>query len=816
MIIYRRYGLRLLITLLVLVYTFTNAGRFHIIDEVSLFALTESVAQRGAVDTNAIAWTQWVNSPGEVLGEFGPDGQVFSKKGPAPALLAVPWYWLLRWLAQLEIEIGLLQGTLLWNGVITAFTAALLWVTARRLGYSERTGAALGLLFGLGTIAWPYANHFFGEPLSAFALLLTFYGLLSYRQQQQTRWLWLAGLGAGIAVVTVTAHAILVALLLAYWLSGEIQTWLARRRAQSASGAATTLNLRPLLAASALITPLLLAGALLLWYNRIRFGDPFATGYHFDSGEGFTTPIWQGLWGLLISPYRGVFWHTPLFVATLFGFRPFLRRHQPEGWLIVALSLSLIGLYSMWWMWWGGFAWGPRFLVPLAPFWVLILAPLVEETIAQSPAINRQRGSWAERLQAIDRRGALLIALFLLSVVVQVLAVSVNYVNYESRLRERFPSDFSDPLAFPPPAQSLADWRASPVFGQLELLGEGLRTHSDLAWLPTGGSIHWLTLLIGLAGLGTLLFAGWQWWQSQPTNRWHDQPSWPARMLLPLLAVLSMGTWLGESSSDPLYGTPGQGYRAILSEVCDQVRPTDAMITIAPYAYHLPMNWLAGDCTRPLPIFGYAADSMGRPEAQQVLTSVAQVYERIWFVTGGMAPNDPDNTVEQWLAAAAYKADDRWYDDYRLVRYASPRALSNAQDVPLDMFLTNLQDQQVTIWAARAPGVVNANQIIPVELIYQLDTPVSANLRWFVQLLTADDTPVALIDTSPAQGYASFPNLAVGQQFVEKVALQLPERLTPGRYRLIAGLYNPEIPAPNRLVTPTGRDTVDLGILVVR
>lgn len=812
MTIYRRYGLRLLITLLVLVYTFTNAGRFHIIDEVSLFALTESVAQRGAVDTNAIAWTQWVNSPGEVLGEFGPDGQVFSKKGPAPALLAVPWYWLLRWIAQLEIEIGLLQGTLLWNGIVTALTAALLWLTARQLGYNDRTGAVLGLFFGLGTIAWPYANHFFGEPLSAFALLLTFYSLLCYRNLQQTRWLWLAGLGAGIAIITVTAHALLVAILLAYWLFGELQLWLASRQEQSAPA----FSLRPVLAASSLITPLLLASAFLLWYNRIRFGDPFATGYHFDSGEGFTTPIWQGLWGLLISPYRGVFWHTPIFLATLFGFLPFLRRHRDEGWLIAALSLTLIGLYSTWWMWWGGFAWGPRFLVPLSPFWILILAPLVEETITRSQPADRRRRSWAERLQSLDRRGVLLLALFFCSFVVQILAVSVNYVNYESRLRERFPSDFSDPLAFPPPAQSLADWLSSPVFGQIELLTESLRAHSDLAWLPIEGGIHWQTLLISLAGIGTILFAGWQWWQSQPTNRRANGPSWPTRTLLPLLAVLGMATWLGESSSDPLYGQPDEGYRAILSEVCDSIRPTDAMISIAPYAYHLPMNWLAGDCDSPLPIFGYAANSMEHPEAQQVLGRVAQVYERIWFVTGGMAPNDPDNTVEQWLAAAAYKADDRWYGDYRLVRYASPQALSNAQEVPLDMFLTDLQGQQVTIWAARAPGVVSAQQIIPVELIYQLDTPVTANLRWFVQLLTADDTPIALIDTTPAQGYASFPNLAIGQQFVEKVALQLPERMTPGRYRLIAGLYNPDQPAPNRLITPTGRDSVDLGILVVR
>ena len=69
-------------------YPITGSGRFHIVDEVSLFSVTESVAKRGAFDTNAIAWTQWVNSPGEVLGAFGPEGDDFSKKGGMP-----PQYW---------------------------------------------------------------------------------------------------------------------------------------------------------------------------------------------------------------------------------------------------------------------------------------------------------------------------------------------------------------------------------------------------------------------------------------------------------------------------------------------------------------------------------------------------------------------------------------------------------------------------------------------------------------------------------------------------------------------------------------------------
>jgi hypothetical protein len=810
---YHRYGLRLLIALLVIVYTLTNAGRFHIVDEVSLFALTESILLRGAVDANAIAWTQWVNSPGEVLGEFGPDGQVFSKKGPAPALVAGPWYWLLRSIARLDIQIGILQGTLLWNGLVTALTAALLWLTVTRLGYSDRAGLALGLLYGLATIAWPYANHYFGEPLSALSLLTCFYALGTYRLSGRLRWLWLAGLGAALAVATVTAHVVLVGLFALYWLWVEASNLWGARAVLRQEVARVALRL--FLAVSAFGAPLLVAGGLLLWYNRVRFGDPFVTGYHFDSGEGFTTPFWQGFWGLIVSPYRGVFWHTPLLLATPIGLFYFLRHHRAEGILIAALTAALVGLYSVWWMWWGGFAWGPRFLVPLTPLWVLVLTPLVEQVVTNG---WRARDSHPPLPTPYPPRwiGALLLSLAVVSLVVQLLAVTVNYVNYEIELRRIFPTDEANPLAYGPPAQRLSEWRYSPVIGQLRLIGDGLRANSDLAWLRVDGALNMRTLVIGFAGLSTLLAALWGWWRSGIEPKEEHLPSWPVRNVLPLLSLLVMAAWLGDSSRDPLYGAPDQGYRAILAEVCAQAQPGDVLITVAPYDYHIPMNWLGGRCDRGIPIFGYAPASMEHTETQEVLSRVVQAYDRIWFVTSGLPPNDAENSVERWLAATAYKADDRWFDSYRLVRYATPVALATSQNVPLDMFLNTPNWEQVTIWAVRAPGAVRSAEIMPVELVYQLDTPVRGNLRWFVQLLTPDDYVVALIDTAPAQGYANFSSLPVGIQFVEKVALQLPPQLAPGRYRLIAGLYNPDAPDPNRLLTPTGRDHVDLGIIVIR
>jgi len=822
MTIYRRYGITILIALLVSVYTLTNAGKFHIIDEVSLFAVTESIADRGAVDTNAIAWTQWVNSPGEVLGAFGQDGEVYSKKGPAPAVLAVPWYLLLRWVARLNIAIGLLQGTLLWNGLITAGTAALLWLTVNRLGYRDHTGALLGLLFGLCTIAWPYATHFFGEPLSAFSLLLCFYGLLSCRQTGKFYpWLGLAGIGAGIALATVTAHALIIAILVFYSLDIYRDIYRgALQPAKPAGKAAATGGPIPLLIALATFAlPIVLAGLLLLWYNTTRFGAPLTTGYHFGSGEGFTTPIWQGLWGLLISPYRGVFWHTPLFLLTLLAFPTFLRRHPAEGLTIALLSLGLIGLYSTWWMWWGGFAWGPRFLVPLTPFWVLMLAPFVErfKLNAWPSRHDWHFSSLALNFRESGYRGLLFVLLAGLSFLVQILAVAVNYVNYESKLRQIFPTDPANPLKFGPPAQSLADWRSSPVFGQWELLRTDFKANTNLAWFWADGRIRWLVVLVGVATLLTLGFAFWRWWVNSVTVFDADAvPSRPIRWFMPLLPLVLMGVWLGESAKQPDYGEAGHGYRAVLAQICQEAKPDEPIVAIAPFAYHIPMNWLAGLCGRPLPLFGYASDSMNHPEAQQVLNQLLQTQQRIWFVTGGLPVNDPDNTVERWLASAAYKAGDQWYDDYRLLRYATAAQLDGTLLNQLDIPLGNGQDSPILLKASRSPARAIPGEIVPIEIHYELERPVTKDYHWFVQLLSAGGQAVALIDTAPDQGYVPFSKLPLGEKQIERAGLPLAADLPPGEYRLIAGLYDPTATTAQRLTMPNGRDFVDLGALLVR
>ena len=818
MFLRRAYGPLLLVGLLFTIYTLTNAGRFHVVDEVSLFALTESMGLRASTDTNSIAWTQWVNSPGEVLGAFGPDGDVYSKKGVGPALVALPWYLLLRLMAQLDISMGLLQGTLLWNGFITALTAAILWLIAVRLKYSDRTAMVLALLFGLATIAWSYANQFFGEPLSALGLLLAFYGMLSWSATGRLRWTLLAGIGAAFAVLTVNANALAVGLIAIYGIGKQWYDPAVAEVANAEQNAAwlTTKRMQTIIKGMALFAiPILFAAAFLLAYNNARFDSLFSTGYHFDQGEGFNNPIHKGLYGLLLSPYRGVFWFTPLFIATVACFPLFWRRHKIEAIFIGVLSALFIIMYSMWWMWWAGFAWGPRFLVPLAAFWVLPLAPFLanlDERLRSARCAPDR--TWRTLLYAPGVTGWLFVLVVVISVIVQIASVTVNFVNFEIILRQSYPTDWTDPLKYGPPAQSLLRLKDSPVFGQFRLMDLGITINTDLAWLWQDGNFQLLVMAFGAAVLFTLLLMLLDWWV-HADNAHTRMPSPPVQMLAVLLPILLGGIWITEVSYNPHYGDIDRGYRAILTDICTQSQADDSVVTVAPFAYQVPMNWFATDCWKTPPIYGYAVDSMQHEEAHKVMNRLMAEEGRIWFVTGGLPPNDPENTLERWLADTGYKATDTWYEDYRLLAYATPRALDGVEVKEIGVPLVGNQTSQVRINGFRMPQSVQAGDAVPVEIHFNIDGPNDANLRWFVQVLTVNGYPVALLDTAPDDGYTPFSSLPYQENLVERAGLLLPDDLPAGNYQVIGGLYNPDSPDMERLHAPDGSDSIKFGTITV-
>jgi len=77
-----------------------------------------------------------------------------------------------------------------------------------------------------------------------------------------------------------------------------------------------------------------------------------------------TRDMLRGFSILLISPDRGVVFYTPVILLGLLGFAFLYRRDTGLGNLFLSIILINLVLYSMWGDPWGGWAFGPRYLIP--------------------------------------------------------------------------------------------------------------------------------------------------------------------------------------------------------------------------------------------------------------------------------------------------------------------------------------------------------------------------------------------------------------------------------------------------------------------
>jgi hypothetical protein len=128
---------------------------------------------------------------------------------------------------------------------------------------------------------------------------------------------------------------------------------------------------------------------LTIWWNWYRFGSPFETGYQrvFQlMGTRVLEPekSLQNLLALLFSPGRGLLLYAPVLLVLPLGWRV-LRDFSSKKIRLAASSLFVVNLvfFACYSVWWGGFGWGPRFLI--AP--LVFLVPLFAAMPWRSPPV---------------------------------------------------------------------------------------------------------------------------------------------------------------------------------------------------------------------------------------------------------------------------------------------------------------------------------------------------------------------------------------------------------------------------------------------
>ena len=342
----RRLGLALTFLFLA-----TAGGRITASDEYTMYRLTESLVTRGAV------WVEAGNA------ERGPDGRLYPKAGIGEALAAAPFYALGRAaalpFAQAKQELVTRAVTSLLNAFVAGLLGAILFLLFLEVGAAPRAALFWAVATCLATPLWVYAKSFLTEPLLALGLTAGFYGALRYRSSGAPRHALLAGLAWGGTVLVKYALAPAVLLLALPFLP-------LLRRKSALPG----------------VIAVLLCLLLALVYNATRTGSPLGTGYGRQAtASAFSTPIFVGLYGLLLSSGKGIVWYAPLVVLVPAAVPAAARRLGSPAWGIALALATMTLVYASFEHWAGDGSWGPRYLVPLVP----LALTLVVAAHAQEP-----------------------------------------------------------------------------------------------------------------------------------------------------------------------------------------------------------------------------------------------------------------------------------------------------------------------------------------------------------------------------------------------------------------------------------------------
>lgn len=608
-----------LFLLLLSVYLLTYSGALHSSDGQAMFSVAESLVRRGGYDINQIRWM------GLQQGTFGPDGNLYCRKGLGTSLLALP----LTWLGLVVPLWGVVQTTMLLNPLLTALTGTLVFLYVRRLGYGRSTAVVTALVFGLGTMAWPYTKYFFSEPLSGLCLLGAAYLLVAEASgpsgNRSIARITLSGFLLGLAVATRFANAVLVPIYLIPLLGRRI--W-AEGISWRSLAPSRLLSWRVPQEVLAFAAPLLVWAVIICGYNYLRFGSPFTTGYLPE--ESFSAPWLTGILGLLVSPGRGLLLFCPGLVLCLVAAPVFFRRHRVEAILVFLVSACYVLLYGKWFMWHGGYAWGPRFLVPILPLLCLTLAPLVDAW--------RGMGRWVFR------------SLFGLSAAIQLLASSVDFSLHQEALLETGIPLF-DPVTF-------FDPRHSQLWGTLSFL----KPHNlDFAWMQTELAVRadvlalaTGVLLVALCALGLMVVLR----QAVPVRQRQ------ALVLVVLPLLLAGGTAL----SLACYKDGNHGdYIQMLEFLKVNSEPGDAVIQNSPTETALFQNQYKGR----LPTYGtFEGEQALFPDTVTLLEGLATTHTRFWLIPEGLPPQL--SSLDRWFADQGWSPRHYSFGDERLTLYTRP------------------------------------------------------------------------------------------------------------------------------------------------
>lgn len=331
------------------------------------------------VQENRLTIDTFQNRPGTETGDKAYyKGHYYSEKAIGPAVVGTilyePLYWIKRIFnhgSQNTAEKILTYSII---GLPSAFAGCLIYILCLYLSKSRFRAYLVTLATTLGTLYFPYSTTFYSHQFTS-SLLFSAFFLIFFLKEKPEKWKnwysFLVGSLLGWAMISDFQASIIVIALVSYYF---YILWRNRTFRHFRS------IIWPMIGGS---IPLLLQ----LGYNKLCFGNFFAMGYMTDSDPNFQAGFSKGFLGIhwpdlhaiyymTFHPTMGIFWQSPVLLLSIFGIiLMFLKhRYRVEAILAMAVISSSIIILSGFYAWWGGFVVGPRYIIPMLPFFCIFLA----------------------------------------------------------------------------------------------------------------------------------------------------------------------------------------------------------------------------------------------------------------------------------------------------------------------------------------------------------------------------------------------------------------------------------------------------------
>jgi hypothetical protein len=777
--------LLVLASALYVVYLLTYSGVIRTGDELWLMDASGNVAVKGEFTLSRSLYAAYTNSQ---IPPFE----------PMQSITAAPLFWL----AYQFQSIGNFQSLFLFNPLVTTLIAVVLFLYARLLGYGEKVALIAAALFGITTIAWPYTQTFFREPLTSLTLILAAFGLEKARRAISQHGLrrgggWLLfGLAATIlAVLTKEAALILLPVLILMVIPGEV---LSNRRSQVIFLIALVTGFVLLIAVS-----LIAQNSSSEFYRRFRVLDK-VIGVLNEIATGWDkTPVY--MLAMLISPGKGLIWFCPVLVLGLASPALLPKDRWREGWMWLFAVLWFALIYARYKgdIWFGGLAWGPRFLVPLVPLLMIPALPAIEKLL---------RKGWPTGWLS-------LILVGLLGFIIQIGSVYESWGDYYGYLQ-------AQTRQLPWADSIIWSFRWSQPFGSLLHIPQAATT---ILWLIQ--PVMWDVVIIGVGILTALCALLWVLHLRHDTvPRWMLVSGYTAPVVLMVFTVYI----LLRAFPDARYKVNNVRLEELQAHLQSETSPDDRVVlSNGSYAAFF-MNHFKG----PADLYGLPESPGERPSPEQPprLTSqkpddlLTRHFQTVWediqvggrYYKGGLVWLVSDTSQYLPWAVRPYE----WY----LAKYGYPVGTtefdSRTRVTTFLGFPAPLPDQK----AANSVGALFGDSIRLEG--YDLSTPEQANarsfnsgdqvglsLRWHAVVMPESDYTFAVHfvnsqgvvvlqqDIQPLLGNAPTSKWALDQPIRTNLGFVLPADLPPGDYQVWVTLY--EWPSLEHLPVTSGTEVAD-------